>query len=447
MTNIKPGESVEWPSGRTGWYVTLLLTFAYTFSFVDRQVLNLLVDPIQSDLGISDTQISFLQGSAFVGAYVLMSIPLGRIVDRFNRVLVLIGGVLAWSVSTVGCGLSGTYFQLMIARVGVGTGEASVTPASWSLLADYFPADRLARPMSVFLMGPYLGAGLALILGAEVIDWTRDVDELSLPFIGALTAWQFTFIAVGLPGFVLAAILATIKEPERIQESTGVSASHATWPEVLLQLQDNRRVYAALLLGAPFIVVILYGLQAWIPTYLVRVFEWDLAHAGRVYGVIALLAGSSGVLSGPVLGNWLKGRGYADYPLRIGTIGATSAMIGMLCIPWMQQAEFALCFIALASFSVTLPMALFSFALQTVTPGNMRGLIAGLYVVTVNVLGLALGPTLVALSTDYIFGDPRAVGYSLALVSGLMAPLAILLIYSGMKPYAEMYAQLDNAEN
>ncbi|MBQ75831.1 MAG: MFS transporter [Gammaproteobacteria bacterium] len=447
MTNKKPGEPIERPSGRTGWYVTLLLTFAYTFSFVDRQVLNLLVEPIQSDLAISDTQISFLQGSAFVGAYVLMSIPLGRIVDRFNRVLVLIGGVLAWSISTVGCGISRTYFQLMLARVGVGIGEASVTPASWSLLADYFPADRLARPMSVFLMGPYLGAGLALILGAEVIEWTRDVEELSLPLIGSLAAWQFTFIAVGVPGFIVAAVLATIKEPARISDSSTELADHLPWSDVWLQLRNNRRVYAALLLGAPFIVVILYGLQAWIPTYLVRVFDWDLARSGRVYGVIALVAGSSGVLSGPVLGNWLKRRGFADYPLRIGVIGALLAMIGILGIPWMQQAEFALCFIALASFSVTLPMALFSFALQTVTPGNMRGLVAGLYVVTVNVVGLALGPTLVALSTDYIFADPKAVGYSLALVSGFMAPLAILLLSSGMKPYAELFANQGDAEN
>jgi predicted MFS family arabinose efflux permease len=335
----------------------------------------------------------------------------------------------------------------MLARVGVGIGEASVTPASWSLLADYFPADRLARPMSVFLMGPYLGAGLALILGAEVIEWTRDVEELSLPLIGSLAAWQFTFIAVGVPGFIVAAVLATIKEPARISDSSTELADHLPWSDVWLQLRNNRRVYAALLLGAPFIVVILYGLQAWIPTYLVRVFDWDLARSGRVYGVIALVAGSSGVLSGPVLGNWLKRRGFADYPLRIGVIGALLAMIGILGIPWMQQAEFALCFIALASFSVTLPMALFSFALQTVTPGNMRGLVAGLYVVTVNVVGLALGPTLVALSTDYIFADPKAVGYSMALVSGFMAPLAILLLSSGMKPYAELFANQGDAEN
>lgn len=424
------------PAARTGWYVTLLLTIAYTFSFIDRQVLNLLVEPIRSDLGISDTQISFLQGLAFVGAYVLMSIPIGRLVDRYHRVLVLIGGVLVWSFSTVGCGLARTYTQLVLARVGVGAGEASVTPAAWSLLADYFPPERLARPMSVFLMGPYLGAGLALILGAEVIDWTRNQEQLSMPVIGQLEAWQFTFIAVGLPGVLVAAALASIPEPKRIQLHVDAASGHMTWREVWQRMLSNLRVYVALLLGAPFLVVMLYGLQAWVPTYLVRVFEWDLPRAGRAYGLIALITGSAGVLTGPYVGAWLNRLGHRDYPLRLGAIAAGLTMMSMVGIAFASSAESALVFISLASFSVTLPLTLFTYALQTATPANMRGFIAGLYVVTVNVMGLALGPTLVALATDSLFEDLAAVGYSLALVSVVMAPVAIVLLVSGMKPYA-----------
>ncbi len=429
-----------WPSERAGWYVTILLTVAYTFSFVDRQVLNLLVEPIQTDLLITDTQISFLQGIAFVAAYVLMSVPIGRLVDRFNRVAVLIGGVLIWSATTIGCGLAGSYLQLMVARIGVGFGEASVTPASWSLLADYFRPERLARPVSVFLMGPYLGAGLALIVGAEVIDWTRSVDALSLPVIGAVSAWQFTFIAVGVPGVLVAGLLASIREPQRMGQSVTPEAA-VPWAAVYAFLRGHRRVYAALLLGVPFIVVMLYGLQAWVPTFLVRAHEWDLARAGRTYGLIALLAGSAGVLSGPYLGNWLRGRGHEDYPLRVAVIGAGLATAAMLMLPWCPDGESALVFVTLASFSVTLPLALVTYALQTVTPNKMRGVIAGLFVVTVNVMGLALGPTLVALATVFVFADPRAVGYSLAIVSAFMGPVAMLLLASGMKSYAEMATQ------
>jgi len=321
--------------------------------------------------------------------------------------------------------------------MGVGFGEASVTPASWSLLADYFRPERLARPVSFFLMGPYLGAGLALILGAEIIDWTRNMDTLTVPLLGELRPWQFTFIAVGIPGLLVAGLLATIAEPPRMGRAD-VPRAAVPWAEVRAYLMQHKRVYGALLLGVPFIVVMLYGLQAWVPTFLVRVHEWDLARAGRAYGVIALVAGSAGVLSGPYLGNWLRDRGRQDYPLRVAVIGAGLAMASLVAVPWPAQAELALGLVALASFAVTLPMALVTYALQTATPNLMRGVVAGLYVVTVNVMGLALGPTLVALVTDYVFHDPKAVGFSLALVSGVMGPIAMLLLASGMRPYARM---------
>ena len=306
-----------------------MLLLGYTFSFVDRQVLNLLVEPIREDLGVSDTQISFLQGIAFVGTYVLMSVPIGRMVDRFHRVVILIGGVLAWSASTVGCGLSRTYAQLLFARMGVGAGEATLTPGSWSILADYFPPDRLARPMSVFLIGPYLGAGLALIAGAEVIAWTKTIDELSVPLLGVIAPWQFTCIALGLPGAVIAALLATIREPKRIG-SSGTRPEAVSWPEAWSLMIERRRVYAALLLGVPFIVVILYGLQAWVPTFLVRVYEWEIPQAGRVYGLIALIAGSAGVLSGPYAAAWLQARGHRDHPLRLAVISGGLVMVNRL---------------------------------------------------------------------------------------------------------------------
>ena len=127
---------------RASWWALIVLTATYTFSFIDRQIINLLVDPIRTDLSLSDSQVSFLQGLAFVLPYVILSIPLGRIVDRANRIRVLVIGILVWTVSCVTCGLAKNFWQLGVARMGVGAGEASVTPASWSLLADYFPEDQ-----------------------------------------------------------------------------------------------------------------------------------------------------------------------------------------------------------------------------------------------------------------------------------------------------------------
>ena len=426
----------EWPSQKYGWYVTFVLLIGFTFSFVDRQVLNLLVEPIREDLDITDTQISFLQGFAFVLTYVTMSVPIGRMVDRFNRMRIMIGGILLWSTTTIACGLSQSYGQLLAARMGVGAGEAALSPAAWSVLADYFHPDKLARPISVYLMGPYLGAGLAMIAGAEVLDWTREVDFVTVPLLGQLAPWQFTFVAVGLPGLLIAGLFATLREPQR-KGRRGDVEHVPPWSEVWAYIVRHKRIYLALHLGVPFIVIMLYGLQSWVPTILVRVYEWDLADAGRRYGVVALVAGSAGVLTGPVVASWFRRLGYVDAPLRVAILGAASATACLITLPWLSSGGAALAAIAAASFSVTLPLALITTTMQEVTPNAMRGVVNGLYVVTTNVLGLALGPTLVAASTDYIFQDTHAVAKSLALVSMVMGPIAMMLLASGMKPYVQ----------
>ena len=434
---MSESEEHNWPSVVEGWVVTLLLLVAFTFSFVDRQVLNLLVEPIRLDLQVSDTQISFLQGLAFAVTYILMSVPLGRMVDKYNRVGIMIGGVLIWSATTVACGLSRTYSQLLFARFGVGAGEAALTPAAWSVLADYFRPTKLALPISVYLMGPYLGAGLAMIAGAEVLDWSREVQEVSLPIVGVVAPWQATFIAVGLPGVLIAGLLATIREPKR-KGRQGALREVPGWRAVLRYMWQRKKVYAALHLGVPFIVVMLYGLQAWTPTILLRVYGWDLADAGRIYGTLALVTGSAGVLSGPVLSRYLLGRGVLDAPLRVAVLGAGMATLSLATLPFQSSGEMALVSIGCASFFVTLPLALITTVMQEVTPNNMRGVVNGMYVVTNNVLGLALGPTLVAASTDYVFQDTMAVAKSLALVAVFVGPIAVYLLNQGRRSYIEL---------
>ncbi len=421
-----------YPSPIYGWYVTFVLLLGFTFSFVDRQVLNLLVEPIRADLDITDTQISFLQGFAFATTYILASIPIGRMVDRFNRVRIMIGGVLFWSATTIACGLSRNYWQLLLARTGVGAGEAALSPAAWSVLADCFHPDRLSRPISVYLMGPYIGAGIAMIAGAEVLDFTRAAGAIDVPLLGTLAPWQFTFIAVGLPGIVIAALIATIREPTRTGRK---EAGHVVPPmrEVWAHMRAHRRIYIALHLGVPFIIVMLYGLQSWTPTIMVRVYGWDLADAGRTYGLIALVSGSGGVLMGPGIARLLERRGHGDATLLVAMVAAASAALCLIALPLQGSATRALVCIAGAGFSVTLPLALVTSTMQLVTPNEMRGVVNGAYVVTSNVTGLALGLTLVALCTDYVFADPSAVARSLALVSMVVGPIAIALLYSGRK--------------
>ncbi len=413
------------------WSAAALLTAVYTVSFIDRQVINLLVDPIRVDLGLSDTEISLLQGLAFALPYVLLSLPMGRIVDIANRVRVLLLGLLVWTLACMCCGLARGFWQLVFARVGVGAGEATVTPASWSLLADWFPAQQRALPVSIFLMGPYLGAGISLLAGAEVMSWASGLGTVEVPLIGLLAPWQITFIVVAAPGFALLLFMPLVSEPART-DTLQIQTS-LTLQQTLVMIWERRPVYGAYLLGAPFIVLVLYAFQAWIPSLLVRVHGFGIVDAGRVYGSIALVAGSAGVLSGPFMMKWLRARLDQDgAPLTIA-MGAAILLIPVTVTMGLSASpSLAIAMVTAGSFLITVPMALFATGLQNSSPNEIRGLMAGAYVFMVNVVGLTLGPSSVALVTDAVFGRDDAVGLSLAVVCGCALVLAAMLLRQGL---------------
>ena len=211
---IAPGAAITRDS-RYAWFVTILLTATFSLSFIDRQVLNLLVEPIKSDFQLTDSQVSLIQGLAFTSAYVLMGPFFGRWVDIGNRRNIIVFGAVLWSTFTVVSGLSRNYGELFGARMGVGAAEACLFPAVFSLLPDYFRKETLPRAMSIYLMSPYIGGGLALIFGGLVLQAANVGVTADLPLIGTLDDWQLVFIAVGTPGILLAFLLFTIAEPRR----------------------------------------------------------------------------------------------------------------------------------------------------------------------------------------------------------------------------------------
>lgn len=171
----------EGPSGAYAWYVVAVLLLAYTLSFIDRMILSLLVGPIRADLGISDTQMSLLMGFAFAIFYSVLGIPLGWLADRGSRRGLMVAGVAAWSVMTAICGLTRSYVGLFLARIGVGVGEATLSPAAYSLLGDYFPREKLGRAMAVYSIGVPLGSGIALVAGALVVRFVTEGPPMVLP--------------------------------------------------------------------------------------------------------------------------------------------------------------------------------------------------------------------------------------------------------------------------
>lgn len=307
--------------GLRSWFMLVVLIIAYTFSFLDRQALTLLVGPIKASLGVSDTGLSLLHGFAFALFYSFLGLPIGRMVDRRRRTTIVAVGVVVWSVMTAACGLSRNYLQLFLARVGVGAGEAALSPAAYSLIADSFPARRLPLALSIYNSAIYLGAGLATIIGGALIS---TMPAVSLPVFGHLEPWQAVFVAIGLPGVLVALLVLALHEPRRtrVRAGGGAGSFWDTWRH----LRAHARTYALLMAGAAMVTLVWNGVLAWYPTYLMRLFGWTTGEVGSRFGTAILVSGVAGVLTGGTLSGVLRARGRSDANILLGLVACILAV-------------------------------------------------------------------------------------------------------------------------
>src|SRR5271154_1457585 len=210
------GDSSPYPSSFSAWYSVAVLMLMYIFSFIDRTTISLLVEPMKRDLHISDTQIGMLQGLAFALLYPFLGLPIARLSDRHSRRAIIAGGVFVWSIMATLCGLARSAVQLFMARVGVGVGEAALSPAAYSIITDSFPRSKLGGAFGVYNIGIPIGAGTALLLGGIVVGAVSHAGaNYTLPLFGPVHAWQIVFIVTGAPGVVLPLLLLTFREPAR----------------------------------------------------------------------------------------------------------------------------------------------------------------------------------------------------------------------------------------
>jgi MFS family permease len=422
------------PGGiRYAWYVVTLLAIASMFSFLDRTILNLLVEPIKASLGIDDVQISLLQGLAFALFYAIAGLPLARIADRYNRVRLIGVGIALWSAATVSCGLAGNYWQLFLARVGVGVGEAALVPAAASLLVDYFPRRLLARANSVFVLGSAVGGGIAMLGGSSLLAAFSGVN-VTVPLLGPLADWQLAFVIVGLPGLVLALlVLVTMREPARIGLQAGGRAERTSLSDFA---KAHRSTLLALVFSYPLAGAAFSGWLAWFPTYLIRGLEQSPASAAAWMGILIATVGVGGTIAGGVL---------ADRRLTSGR-PARLVHLAAVCIGGLAF------FGTLGPLSGTLPGALASFAtviflgsvlsvlpilsLQLITPADLRARTVAYYLFLGTILSAAAGPTVVALLAQHVLAGPQAIGQALSLASVLLGGTATIVLMLGRRPYA-----------
>ncbi|MGB6449998.1 MAG: MFS transporter [Steroidobacteraceae bacterium] len=452
-TRAPAGEAAEsaaeqpWPSPAKSWYAVGIFAVALMLDFLDRGVIALLVQPIKHDLNLSDTQMGLLMGTAFIIFYLLLGLPIARLADSRSRRAIIGWGIAIWSVATAACGLARSFWPFFGTRIGVGVGEACNGPATFSMMADMFPKEKLARAIATLNFGFVIGNGIATIIGGAVILFVSGHGDFHFPALGTVHPWQVTFFAVGLPGLIVAALLSTVIEPPRRGRMRAASPAQARSKkaipvrEVVRFLAANKTTYGPMFLGLACSNIVAFGIQAWAPTFFVRTYGWTIPHYAFVVGVLMLVLFPIALIPGSMVAEWLTRKGYDDANLRLTLFTLVADVpfyiaFALMPTPALSLACLGMTFL-IASFSIGAQNA----ALQIITPNEMRAQITALFLFIFNTFGTGIAPLVVGLVTNHVIGSEARVGESIALTAAVFGPLAVLITWSGLKPYGRSVAR------
>jgi MFS family permease len=400
-----------YPSRPYAWTVVAILIATAVLSYTDRQVLSLLVDPIRGELGISDTQVSLLLGTAFAVVYGIAGIPLGFLADRTSRRNLIFAGVVVWSCGTLACGFSHSFGQLFAARIVVGLGEAVLSPAAISLISDYFPPARRGTAVGFFLSGIAMGIGAAILIGGGVLHVVES-GVLAGTLLAGQPAWRLVLLLIGAPGLLWSLAILLIKEPARKTTEDSTDAGASTLTSAPRSTPWSRVIPIYLVVATASLVDNAVG--AWAPTLLIREFTRDPAQIGVQLGFLLTAGFGGGVLLGGWLADRAGSRGGSSYKLGVCLLS------GLLILPvsfLINASEFNLVLL-----SVPLYFALsgivtacgFS-AILDVVPNRSRGLAMAISFFLNVALGAGLGPSAVTAASDYVFGAAAGLGPAITL--------------------------------
>jgi MFS family permease len=442
----KPTE-LAWPRPAQAWYAVGVFALALMFNFLDRGVIGLLVQPIKHDLHLSDTRIGLLMGPAFIIFYVFLGLPIARLVDSRSRRAIIGVGVVLWSLTTALCGLARGFWTFFSCRIGVGVGEACNGPATYSLMADLFPKERLARAISVMQFGFVAGNGISTILAGALIAFVSHVDVVHVPLLGALRPWQLTFLCVGLPGLLIALLYTTIIEPPRRGRMT--AATGAELPgrkaipvrDVVRFINQNRTTYAPMFLSLALQSIVTFGILNWSATFFVRTYGWDVTRFAYVNGVLLLVLMSSGLIPGSMLAEHWTRQGRDDAHMRVTLLSSLAYAPTAILFALMPSAPAAFALLGLGYLVSSLQFGPINAAIQIVTPNEMRGQVTALYLFVFNTFGTGLAPLVIGLVTDHIIGSEAKLNESIVLTAAVFEPLVLLIMWAGLKPYARSVAR------
>jgi MFS family permease len=419
--------------------MVVVCTLAYICSFIDRYVLGILVQPIKTEFGLTDTQMGLLLGPAFAIFYATMGLPMGWITDRVRRTWMLGVATAFWSIATGAMGFVTGFGSLFASRMAVGIGEAALSPGALSMIADSFPRQKRGAPIAVYSTALTIGAGLASLLGASILAYAKQAHELYFLGLGPLSPWRFTFLMVSLPGFVLAPLFFLLREPPRGMNDVEGEKPVRGLGDGLNWVKGRFTTYLGLVSLVCVMTILAYGQGGWNASLFERNWGWTPERFATINGLINLLIGPFAVLAA---GRWADAwaKKLADAPLRILLIGALIMIACASAYPLMPTATLGFVFLALANVGIAIMSAVGVLAVLEITPATVRGQVVALYYMAISLSGLFLGPPVVGWLSDHVFG-PSQLRWAMATLPLLFGTLPLLLASRTRARYLEALAR------
>lgn len=447
-----------WPTARTAYYTLFVLILCLTSNQLDIGIVPYLASSIKADLAISDTLLGLLLGAAFGLFYTLVGLPIAYYVDRFSRRWILAIGIAVWNIGTALCGIAQNFWQLFAARFLVGAGEGVNGPASYAIVGDLFPREKIPRAIALLQLGSVIGPAVALAFSAWLLHIFLAMKPIHVPF-GIIHGWQLIFILIGLPSIAIAAlIVVTVPEPARHRirnqmaevgdRAAGAEAGIIAWiKDYAVAFRFMRRhwqVYAPMfgsLLAGAFSI----GAAQWMPIFYERTFGWAPARLAALQSGVQLVAPLLGLIASVVLAERFSRRGREDSAFRVYILSLIVAVPALFYV-LMPNAWMAFGVGALGWFSIGMSGASQNAALQIITPGELRGKVTALYLLVYSIVGVAFSPVLYALIEDFILRDESQIRWAIFWPLVLLRPLALLIAWFGLGPYGREVARLESLE-
>lgn len=417
------------------WVALGLLMVLYLLSYLDKQMMALLLDLIATDLKLSDTKMGVLSGLAFSLTYSVGVLATGWAVDRYSARWIIFGGVILWSLAAAAGGLMDSFEGLFASRALVGLGEAALPPAAIAILATVFPRHRLSLASGIYHAGANIGGLIALGVGGAAIGALVASGGFDFPLIGQTNAWQAAFIITGLPGLVLAFLVFGIRGRSM---TPGIARPGQAKSSLFGYLGEHRRFFFSYYLAISMLGIVSYTLIAWSPAYFGRAFNLSHTMIGVTVGAGVAAGGVGNILWGAIA-SALHQRGYEDAIFRVFAF-ATAIGIPLSIITFVfanaQQSIvlYALTYVFISSWGS------FIAALQLAIPDDLRGRTTAIQIMLVGLVGIGLAPLIVGWITDHVFGDKQYLGYSIALTTSVAGGLAVFAMLMGRRAFIAIVA-------